>query len=173
VLLLQKALGLNVRTALALIGFHIFEQPKLICSRFCDFRSGAPPEVQSFQRKDRVLTDYALDSAAELMGVWQRHHPAESHKRYDEMFVPSTDASVSFSARTEIVIRSEFRRNSDFAFWKTFLLIKIGRAVAIFAKKFRKNFVLKSHAVAMRRLPLAEAFYAAKVIRTGKAVSDM
>jgi hypothetical protein len=45
--------------------------------------------------------------------------------------------------------------------------------VAIFAKKFRQNFILKIHTVAMQRLPLGGAFYAAKVIPSGKAASKM
>ena len=45
--------------------------------------------------------------------------------------------------------------------------------MAIFAKKFRKNFVLKIHTVAMQRLQVGGAFYAGKVIPSGKAVSEM
>jgi len=55
------ASGLNVRKAQASVARHISSRPKLIYSRFCDFRIDDRPEFLSSQHKHTALADRVWD----------------------------------------------------------------------------------------------------------------
>src|SRR5260370_25357103 len=67
--LLRTALDLDFRKVLALIECRIFSQPRLICSRSCDFRIGHQPVIRSFRHTHMVSMDHALDWRVKWTGA--------------------------------------------------------------------------------------------------------
>ena len=124
------ALDLDVRKALALIEGRIFSQPRLICSRSCDFRIGDQPVTPSFRHTHTASTGHALD--------WRVNGWVPSNSIVKQDHINAVMQFQVFGLQQFRSVRINFQLRTIILMWSyRFSPARIGRPSACFQHRSR------------------------------------